>query len=134
MYKKLLVVTVGALALMACSSSPETPDAETASTGSTQQAICEPAKAMPGSWQPAEVTPEAKQAAVLATASMDGGHSLKEIHSVEQQVVAGMNYKVNFTIEDGEAYSTVVFRSLKGEYKLISVQPQALVDECNKSE
>lgn len=130
MHKNLFVIITGALALMACSSSPETKDTVETSTASTQEAICEPVKAMPGSWQQAEITPEAKQAAVLATASIEGGHSLKEIQSVEQQVVAGMNYKVNFTIEDGEAYSATVFRNLKGEYKLISVQPQALVDEC----
>lgn len=131
MYKKLFVITTGSLVLMACSSSPETKNTAETSTASTQEAVCEPVKAMPGSWQQADITPEAKQAAVLATASMEGGYSLKEIQSVQQQVVAGMNYKVNFTIEDGDAYSTIVFRNLKGEYKLVSVQPQILVDECN---
>ncbi|MGO2320748.1 MAG: cystatin domain-containing protein, partial [Vibrio toranzoniae] len=65
-----------------------------------------------------------------AIASMEGNHTLKEILSVEQQVVAGMNYKVTFTVDDGTAYVTKVFHNLQGEYKIVSLQPKQLVNEC----
>lgn len=123
MYKKLLAVSAAAIVLSACSS----PEPETNPELKIQ---CETAQGLVGGWKKAEITPEATQSASLAIASMEGNHTLKEILSVEQQVVAGMNYKVSFTVDDGTAYVAKVFRSLKGEYKMISVQPKQLVDEC----
>ncbi|GLT14576.1 cystatin domain-containing protein [Vibrio algivorus] len=125
MYKKLLAVSAAAIVLSACSSSE--PEQEANPELKVQ---CETAQRLVGGWQKAEITPEAKQSALLAIASMDGNHTLKEVISVEQQVVAGMNYKVAFTVDDGTAYVAKVFRSLKGEYKMVSVQPKQLVDGC----
>ncbi len=129
MYKKLLAVSAAAIVLSACSSSE--PEQE---TNPELQVQCETAQRLVGGWQKAEITPEAKQSALLAIASMEGNHTLKEVLSVEQQVVAGMNYKVAFTIEDGTSYVAKVFRSLKGEYKMISIQPKQLVDDCIKQQ
>ncbi|MGO2498528.1 MAG: cystatin domain-containing protein [Vibrio litoralis] len=125
MYKKLLAVSAAAIVLSACSS-PE-PEQETNPELKVQ---CETAQRLVGGWQKAEITPEAKQSALLAIASMEGNHTLKEVLSVEQQVVAGMNYKVAFTVDDGTAYVAKVFRNLQGEYKMVSLQPKQLVDEC----
>ncbi|HCH00323.1 MAG TPA: cystatin [Vibrio sp.] len=125
MYKKLLAVSAAAIVLSACSSSE--PEQETNPELKVQ---CETAQGLVGGWQKAEITPEAKQSASLAIASMEGNHTLKEILSVEQQVVAGMNYKVTFTVDDGTAYVTKVFRNLQGEYKIVSLQPKQLVNEC----
>lgn len=123
MYKKLFAVSAAAIVLSACSS----PEPETNPELKTQ---CEAAQPLVGGWKKAEITPEAKQSASLAIASMEGNHTLKEVLSVEQQVVAGMNYKVAFTVDDGTAYVAKVFRNLKGEYKMVSLQPKQLVDEC----
>lgn len=125
MYKKLLAVSAAAIVLSACSSSE--PEQETNPELKVQ---CETAQGLVGGWQKAEITPEAKQSASLAIASMEGNHTLKEILSVEQQVVAGMNYKVTFTVDDGTAYVTKVFHNLQGEYKIVSLQPKQLVNEC----
>lgn len=125
MYKKLLAVSAAAIVLSACSSSE--PEQETNLELKVQ---CETAQGLVGGWQKAEITPEAKQSASLAIASMEGNHTLKEILSVEQQVVAGMNYKVTFTVDDGTAYVTKVFHNLQGEYKIVSLQPKQLVNEC----
>lgn len=125
MYKKLLAVSAAAIVLSACSSSELEQE-----TNPELKVQCETAQGLVGGWQKAEITPEAKQSASLAIASMEGNHTLKEILSVEQQVVAGMNYKVTFTVDDGTAYVTKVFRNLQGEYKIVSLQPKQLVNEC----
>lgn len=121
------------MTLGACSSSEPTENEATLSTSTSKQARCEPAKPMLGAWEDASVTLESKQAAVLAATSMTG-HSLKEVHKVEQQVVEGINYKVTFTVEDGSSFMAMVHRSLDGEYELLSVQPEDLVQECSEEE
>ncbi|WP_089138210.1 cystatin domain-containing protein [Vibrio rumoiensis] len=127
MYKKLFAVSAAALVLSACSSTePET---------NTELKIqCETTQSLVGGWKNAEVTPEATQSAQLAIASMEGTHTLKDIQSVQQQVVAGMNYRVTFTIEDDTAYVAKVFRNLQGEYKIASLQPKTLVNECTQEQ
>ena len=129
MYKKLLTVSVAAIVLSACSSSE--PEQEVNPELKIQ---CETTQSLVGGWKDAEVTPEAKQSAQLAIASMEGSHTLKEIQSVQQQVVAGMNYRVTFTIEDNSAYVAKVFRNLQGEYKIASLQPKQLVSECTEAQ
>lgn len=127
MYKKLFAVSAAALVLSACSSSePE--------TNPELKIQCETTQSLVGGWKDTEVTPEAKQSAQLAIASMEGSHTLKEIQSVQQQVVAGMNYRVTFTIEDNSAYVAKVFRNLQGEYKIASLQPKQLVSECTEEQ
>lgn len=125
MYRNLFFVSAAVFALSACSS----PEPKSNPELNVQ---CETTQALAGGWHEAAITPEAEQAALLAIASMEGSQSLQEVTSVEQQVVAGMNYKVAFTINDGTAYVTKVFRSLQGQYELISLQPKPLVDECDQ--
>ncbi|MGV3001709.1 cystatin domain-containing protein [Vibrio sp.] len=125
MYKKLLTVSAAAIVLSACSSSEQTQE-----INPELKIQCQTTQRFVGGWQKAEITPEAKQSALLAISSMKGSHTLKEILSVEQQVVAGMNYKVVFTIDDGNAYVTKVFRNPQGEYNIVSLQPKQLVDKC----
>lgn len=123
MYKKLLLISAAALSVAACSSQQPTENPEL-------KVKCQSVKAMPGGWKDAEVTPEAKQSALLAAASLEGSHTVKEIISVQQQVVAGMNYSVVFSIDDDTVYVAKVYRNLQGQYKILSIQPQALVEEC----
>ena len=90
MYKKILFVTVSALVLMACSSEPK----------QNKQMLevskkCEATQSIPDGWQQAKITPELKQAAIAAASSMEGKHTVKEVQSATEQVVSGMNYKIN---------------------------------------
>lgn len=127
MYKKLLVVTAGALSLMACSSTPAPQDNNQATHVTTK---CEVLTSKPGGWQQVSITPQVTEAATTAVASIDGSHSLKEIQSATEQVVAGMNYRINFTTEDDTAYVAVVYRNLKSEYKVVSLMSESEVADC----
>ncbi|WP_086984354.1 cystatin domain-containing protein [Vibrio aphrogenes] len=123
MYKNILAISTITLAMTACSATPPTENPELTMK-------CETVKSMPGGWQEAEISAEVKQSALLAVASLEGNHSVKSIQRAQQQVVAGMNYKVEFTIEDDTTYTAKVYKDLKGQYKIISIQPQSLLDEC----
>lgn len=126
MYKKILFVTVSALVLMACSSEPK----------QNKQMLevskkCEATQSIPDGWQQAKITPELKQAAIAAASSMEGKHTVKEVQSATEQVVSGMNYKINFTTEESDtAFVTVVYRNLNGEYQVNSILPQSEVMNC----
>lgn len=129
MYKKLLAVTAASLTMMACSSSEPTQNDTT-----PQLAVCKPMQATNGTWKPAEISFETKQAAMLATASMDGDHKLSEVIDVQQQDATNTNYQINFAIETGELFTATVFKSPAGEFKLLAIQPKAVADECNTAE
>ncbi|HIF9326526.1 cystatin domain-containing protein [Photobacterium damselae] len=83
---------------------------------------------LPGGWSKGEVTPEVIDAANAAVKSLGADQKLKQVDSVSQQVVAGLNYYVKFTTEDGKEYAAKVFRSLKGEYDVKEVK---LAEEVN---
>ncbi|WP_105902096.1 cystatin domain-containing protein [Vibrio gangliei] len=127
MYKKILLISAAALTVTACSSNEPAQDPEL-------KVKCESVKVIPGGWKETEVTPEARQAALLAATSLEGSHSVKEVLSVQEQVVAGKNYNVVFSIEDGTTYETKVYRNLQGQYKILSIQPKSLIDECSAPE
>ncbi|MCP4954410.1 cystatin domain-containing protein [Photobacterium aquimaris] len=119
MNKKLLVVALGSLALVACSAQ----DVKTTQEASMQTG-CDYTQAIPGGWQQGEITPEVTAAAQAAVKEIAGDHQLKNVLHVTQQVVAGMNYNVTFSIENNDVYTAKVFRSLKNVYT---------VDHVNKS-
>ncbi|HIF9069472.1 TPA: cystatin domain-containing protein [Photobacterium damselae] len=77
---------------------------------------------LPGGWSKGEITPEVIDAANAAVKSLGADQKLKQVDSVSQQVVAGLNYYVKFTTEDGKEYAAKVFRSLKGEYDVKEVK------------
>ncbi|HIF9289456.1 TPA: cystatin domain-containing protein [Photobacterium damselae] len=83
---------------------------------------------LPGGWSKGEITPEVIDAANAAVKSLGADQKLKQVDSVSQQVVAGLNYYVKFTTEDGKEYAAKVFRSLKGEYDVKEVK---LAEEVN---
>ena len=116
MNKKLLVVALGSLALVACSAQ----DAKTTNKANMQTG-CDYTHAIPGGWQQGEITPEVMAAAQAAVKDIAGDHQLKNVIHVTQQVVAGMNYNVTFSIENHDVYTAKVFRSLKNTYTVDSV-------------
>ncbi|MFV0575354.1 MAG: cystatin domain-containing protein [Vibrio sp.] len=119
MYKNILLASAATLAVAACSSGASESNTKVNIDCQTPERY---ATNLPGGWHKAEVTPEAKKAANLALSGLSGAHQVKEIKSVDQQVVAGMNYRVIFTIEDDSEYEAVVYRNVQGQYTITSIQ------------
>ncbi len=44
--------------------------------------------------------------------------SFKQILSVHAQIVSGVNYAIEFELNDGSVWNTVVYRNLDGEYAI----------------
>ncbi|HHP0494788.1 TPA: cystatin domain-containing protein, partial [Vibrio harveyi] len=64
------------------------------------------------------VTPEAQQALDFVLGQMNTAAKLKEILSVRTQVVNGINYAIEFEMDNGEVWNTIVYRSLKGDMEM----------------
>ena len=77
---------------------------------------------MTGGWAAASVTaPEVQEAARFAAAHVpQSGAVLASIESAQQQVVAGMNYRLALTLRDGSRRNVVVYRQLNGQLQLTS--------------
>ena len=65
---------------------------------------------------------EVLKAAHFAVKTHDAKLTLQKINAVEQQVVAGMNYKLKLTTSDGRKADAVVWRRLDGSHELTSWQ------------
>ncbi|EKM28470.1 2-oxoglutarate dehydrogenase [Vibrio harveyi] len=79
--------------------------------------ICS-AENLAGGWSQGEVTPEAQQALDFVLGQMNTAAKLKEILSVRTQVVNGINYAIEFEMDNGEVWNTIVYRSLKGDMEM----------------
>ncbi|CAH1606336.1 2-oxoglutarate dehydrogenase [Vibrio jasicida] len=115
MKKTLLASLVCVVALAGCNQKEET----VAPTQSQSEAnpICN-AENLAGGWSQGEVTPEAQQALDFVLGQMNTAAKLKEILSVRTQVVNGLNYAIEFEMDNGEAWNTIVYRSLKGDMEM----------------
>lgn len=65
---------------------------------------------------------EVLKAAQFAVKAHDAKLTLQKINTVEQQVVAGMNYKLKLTTSDGRKADVIVWRKLDGSHELTSWQ------------
>ena len=63
------------------------------------------------------------QAAASFAAGEVGG-SLQSVDSATAQTVAGINYRLTITLEDGAVWQVVVHRNLQGEHSLTSSNQQ----------
>ncbi|WP_045497896.1 cystatin domain-containing protein [Vibrio hyugaensis] len=115
MKKTLLASLVCVVALAGCNQKEET----VAPTQSQPEAnpICS-AENLAGGWSRGEVTPEAQQALDFVLGQMNTAAKLKEILSVRTQVVNGINYAIEFEMDNGGVWNTVVYRSLKGDMEM----------------
>jgi hypothetical protein len=75
-------------------------------------------RSLAGGWSETEVTPELEQALDVVLKQMNTSAKLDEIVKVKTQVVAGINYDIDFKLDNGEVWNTVVYRDLKGNYKM----------------
>ena len=68
--------------------------------------------------------PNVKSAADFAAKSLTNGQAgVKNISSAEQQVVAGMNYRMNIELTNGSKYNVTVYKDLQGGMSLTQSTP-----------
>ncbi|WP_159650519.1 cystatin domain-containing protein [Vibrio atypicus] len=81
-------------------------------------------KTMPGGWSVSDVTPGVEKALDNVLAQMNTASKLKQINEVRTQIVNGTNYAIEFTLENGEVWHTVVYRNLRDDYMIEQVAQQ----------
>ncbi|AIW16151.1 cystatin domain-containing protein [Vibrio tubiashii] len=119
--KKIILLSVVSVAILAGCNQATSTNQEYIST-MPHDPMCN-SEAMPGGfYPPGEVTPEAEKAVDLVLNQIASQSPLKQITDVRTQVVAGMNYAVEFELENGEVWNAIVYQSLDDEYS-ITQQP-----------
>lgn len=119
MTAKTLFVASAALLLTACN----------ASNGAGQPAqdaqnAPRPEPRIVGGWGAGEISAEARAAAQYAVTAMNRpGVTLTSLDAVEQQVVAGINYRLDLTLSDGSRVRATVWKKLDGSFELTNVSP-----------
>jgi hypothetical protein len=116
------------LALPLACSTPEAPKAQSeasvaaappAATPTPPLELAQPAIA--GGYNTAEITDDIKAIATYAVSQLGlTGATLASVDKAEQQVVAGMNFRLDLTLSDGSRWHVVVFRSLDQQLSLTS--------------
>ncbi|NRF28844.1 cystatin domain-containing protein [Vibrio coralliilyticus] len=105
------VISVLVLAGCATQSQPE-PEQELA-----QNPICME-KGLPDGWSTSSITPEVMRAMDTILGQMNTESPVKQVNQVRTQVVSGMNYAIEFTLENGEVWHAVVNRNLRDDYMI----------------
>ncbi|MFK0570541.1 cystatin domain-containing protein [Endozoicomonas sp.] len=114
MKAKMICAVVTAFILTGCDKPKEEPPVE----NKTAEAICNTKESMPGGWTRSEVTPEVQKAMDLVLKGMKKPAKLKKIISVHSQVVSGVNYALEYQLENGTVWSAIVYRNLNGQYSI----------------
>lgn len=112
--------------LLACST-PEAPAAQPA-TPQPEAPTAPPADvtelrepAISGGYSTVEPNDDIKATATFAVSQLGlTGATLASVDKAEQQVVAGMNFRLDLTLSDGSRWHVVVFRSLDQQLSLTS--------------
>ena len=82
-------------------------------------------KQLAGGWsKQSEVSDDAQVALDWVLGQMNTAAELRVIRAVWTQVLAGVNYAIEFELDNGEVWHTTVFRDLSGEFQL--TQPAQL--------
>lgn len=127
MNKKILLVALSSVALVACNSV-----SNVSSDKTNLQENCNLSHDIVGGWAQIDVTPDVLQAAKYAVKAIPGDHHLGKIYNVKQQVVAGVNYSITFSIENGDYYSAIIFRSLQNTYHVKDIkQVPSITSNCD---
>ncbi|MFH4731864.1 cystatin family protein [Vibrio diabolicus] len=113
---KLKTVSVCALLVLLAGCQQENPSQATQLTTSAD--VCNTQGNMPGGWNEFNATPDAQKAMAFVLKRMDTIASFKQILNVHAQIVSGVNYAIEFELDDGSIWNTVVYRNLDGEYAI----------------
>ncbi|EPF9371541.1 cystatin domain-containing protein [Vibrio parahaemolyticus] len=84
----------------------------------TSADVCNTQGNMPGGWNKFDATPDAQKAMAFVLKQMDTLSSFKQILTVHAQIVSGVNYAIEFEMDDGSIWNTIVYRNLDGEYAI----------------
>jgi len=107
-----IIFATSCLFLTACNSNPVEPTP----TPTPKPA---PQPPMAGGLASVDVnSPEVQAAAQFAAQALGG--LLAKVTKAEQQVVAGMNYKMSLELKDGSKHDVVVYKNLQGQMQLTS--------------
>ena len=74
-----------------------------------------------GGWNKTEVTHEVEKVLDFVLQQMNTSAKLDEIVSVKMQIVKGRNYDINFLLDNGEIWNTIVYVDLDGSMKITKV-------------
>jgi predicted amidohydrolase YtcJ len=74
-----------------------------------------------GGWSKTEVTPDVENAVRFVMQQMNTAAKLDKIVSVKMQIVKGRNYDIDFRLDNGEIWNTVVYEDLQGNYNMTKV-------------
>ncbi|EGR2189976.1 pyruvate dehydrogenase [Vibrio parahaemolyticus] len=80
--------------------------------------VCNTQGNMPGGWNEFDATPDAQKAMAFVLKQMDTLSSFKQILTVHAQIVSGVNYAIEFEMDDGSIWNTIVYCNLDGEYAI----------------
>ena len=121
---KVLTVVLGALMLMSFNA-----NSDEVKTGGTQTE-CNDGERLLGGWNNAEVTSDVEMALDFVLQQMNTSAKLEKILGVKTQIVAGRNYAIDFQLDNGEVWNTVVYRDLSGNYLMTKPATQGTVINC----
>ena len=77
-----------------------------------------------GGWSAGTVDQDARAAAQFAVTALNRpGVTLVSIDAVQQQVVAGLNYRLDLTLSDGSRVRATVWKKLDGTFELSRSEP-----------
>ncbi|KAB0465634.1 cystatin domain-containing protein [Vibrio kanaloae] len=122
MKKVLLATLFSVVALAGCSQKTEVSD----QSQEEMNPICS-TKNLTGGWSQSDITREAKQALDVVLGQMNTTAKLKKILGVRTQVVAGLNYAIEFEMDNGEVWNTIVYRSLQGDIEMTQPAQKGLL-------
>lgn len=92
------------------------------------QAGCTTDTGLAGGWTEVPITPELQEALETVLTQLDTTGTVSSLLSVKTQVVAGVNYLVDFELDNGETWHTKIFQDLAGNYSIS--EPAALGLSC----
>ncbi|MGY0614467.1 cystatin family protein [Vibrio sp. FJH11] len=118
---KLKTMSACALLVLLVGCQPNSPEDVTEITASAD--ICNTQRNIPGGWKKFEATPDVQKAMAFVLKEMDMISSFKQIVNVHAQIVSGVNYAIEFEMDDSSVWHTIVYRNLDGNYA-VTQQPQ----------
>lgn len=74
-----------------------------------------------GGWRNAEVDTATEKALEFVLKQMNSSAKLEKITNVKVQIVSGKNYDIDFLMNNGQSWNTVIYQDLQGNYEIIKV-------------
>jgi len=105
------IIAVFAITLFGCSNSAKQKNAEKADEDKVERNLA-------GGWHETEVTPEVEKAVDFVLQQMNTSAKLEKIVSVKTQIVKGRNFDIDFRLDNGEVWNTIVYMDLDGNFKM----------------